>query len=83
MNHPIAYVARLVSEYQRSVLGKLSRRSGERLVVCAGTFRDSSFKGLSRGPAQATDALIQRSMDRQPICNVPHREQDPSHPRES
>lgn len=64
MNHPIAYVARLVSEYRRFILEKLSKQSVGRFLVCAGTFRDPSFEGLSRGLApgyRCTNAKIDGS----------------------
>lgn len=51
MNRPIAYVARFVPEYRRPILEKLNEQLGGRLIVCAGTSRDSSFKDISRGPA--------------------------------
>ncbi|MXW13948.1 MAG: glycosyltransferase family 4 protein [Rhodothermaceae bacterium] len=51
MNRPIAYVARFVPEYRRPILEKLNEQLDGRLIVCAGTFRDPSFKDLSRGPA--------------------------------
>ncbi len=51
MNRPIAYVARFVPEYRRPILEKLNEQLDGRLIVCAGTSRDTSFKDLSRGPA--------------------------------
>ena len=50
MNRPIAYVARFVPEYRRPILEKLNEQLDGRLIVCAGTFRDISFKDLSSGP---------------------------------
>ena len=64
MNRPIAYIARLVSECQCLILEKRSKQSVGRLIVCAGTFRDPSFKGRSRGPApgyRCTNAKIDGS----------------------
>ncbi len=51
MNRPIVYVARFIPEYRRPILEKLNEQLDGRLTVCAGTFRDPSFKDLSRGPA--------------------------------
>lgn len=51
MNRPIAYVARFVPEYRRPILEKLNNQLDGRLIVCAGTSRDSSFEDLSHGPA--------------------------------
>ena len=51
MKDPIAYVARFVPEYRRSVLEELNDRLNGRLVVCAGTPPEASYKALSSGPA--------------------------------
>lgn len=51
MKDPIAYVARFVPEYRRPVLEELNDRLNGRLVVCAGTPPEASFKALSSGPA--------------------------------
>ncbi len=51
MKDSIAYVARFVPEYRRAVLEELNDRLNGRLVVCAGTPPEASFKALSSGPA--------------------------------
>lgn len=51
MKDPVAYVARFVPEYRRPVLEELNDRLNGRLVVCAGTPPEASFKALSGGPA--------------------------------
>ena len=51
MNDPIAYVARFVPGYRRRILEELNDRLDGRLVVCAGTPPEASFKALSSGPA--------------------------------
>ena len=51
MKHPIAYVARFVPGYRRPVLEELNDRLNGRLVVCAGTPPEASFKALSSGRA--------------------------------
>ncbi|MXY08584.1 MAG: glycosyltransferase family 4 protein [Rhodothermaceae bacterium] len=51
MKDPIVYVARFVPGYRRPVLEELNDRLNGRLVVCAGTPAEASFKALSSGSA--------------------------------
>ena len=51
MKDPIAYVARFVPGYREPVLEELNDRLNGRLVVCAGSPPEASFKALSSGPA--------------------------------
>ena len=50
MNLPIAYVARFVPEYRRPILKKLNDRLNGRLIVCAGSSHDTSFRNSSNSP---------------------------------
>ena len=52
MSRPIAYIARFVPEYRRPILEKLNERLDGRLIVCAGSAHDSSFKDLSSEPTR-------------------------------
>ncbi|MXZ17553.1 MAG: glycosyltransferase family 4 protein [Rhodothermaceae bacterium] len=47
MSRPIAYITRYLPEYRRPILEKLNERLHGRLIVYAGSFPDTSFKGLS------------------------------------
>ncbi len=51
MSRPIAYVTRSVPEYRRPILERLNEQLDGRLIVFAGTFRDTSLKDISHGPA--------------------------------
>ncbi|MCY3594660.1 MAG: hypothetical protein OXH01_05405 [Bacteroidetes bacterium] len=60
MNHPIAYVARLVSEYRRFILEKLSNQSVGRFIVCAVPSVILLLKDYLVALPQATDALTKK-----------------------
>ncbi len=49
MSRPILFVTRFEGVYRVPILKQLNERLQKRLVVCAGSFSDASFKSLSLG----------------------------------